>query len=67
LSIRLATSHCKKRLVENPLKENPGRGQSSFWGCGATDEDDGGGGGGGGDDDDDWALIAVALNLEFLA
>jgi hypothetical protein len=36
--VRLTTSLCKKKFVENLLK-NPRRGQGSYLGCGATDDD----------------------------
>jgi hypothetical protein len=38
--VRLTTSSCKKKFVENLLrKKNARRGQGSM-GCGATDDDD---------------------------
>jgi hypothetical protein len=40
LGVRLTTSSCKKKFVENLLREkNARRGQGSM-GCGVTDDDD---------------------------
>jgi hypothetical protein len=36
--MRLTTSHCKKKLVENLLRKKR-RGQGPFLCCGATDDD----------------------------
>jgi hypothetical protein len=41
LCMRLTTSPCKKKFVENRVrKKNLRRGQGSYLGCGATDCDD---------------------------
>jgi hypothetical protein len=42
LGMRLTTSLCKNKFVDNILK-NPGRGQGSYLGCGVIDDDDDGG------------------------
>jgi hypothetical protein len=39
--VRLTTSPCKNKFVENLLKKKyPRRGQGSYLGCGACDDDD---------------------------
>jgi hypothetical protein len=38
--MRLTTSSCKKKFVENLLREKNSRREQGSMGCGATDDDD---------------------------